>query len=319
MSKSIKLNLIFKYLNIKNNIKKNFIIKKVSDLASAKKNDLVFFSNIKYLEMLKKTKASLCLIKASHIDFLPTNCLPLISKNPELDFIKITNYIYKNINLDFTTNNILKSKDIKKKFKNIKYGQNFICGKNVNIGKNCVFGHNVIIDRSFIGNNTTVGNNVVIMNSDIGNNVNICDSSIIGKKGFGFKTIEKKIVKIPHIGKVIIKDNCDIGSNCNIDRGSIRDTIIGNSTFIDNQVQIAHNVNIGDYCIIASQSGIAGSTTVGNYTTIGGQAGISGHLRIGNNVKIGGKSGVIRNIGDGKVVMGYPAIEFREFIKKNQK
>ena len=125
------------------------------------------------------------------------------------------------------------------------------------------------------------------------------------------------MIRIPHIGKVIINEGAEIGANCNIDRGSVSDTVIGKYTFLDNQIQIAHNVKIGNFCMLASQVGISGSTKIGNNVSIGGQSGISGHLKIGNNVKIGGKSGVIKNIDDNKTVMGYPAIEFRDFIKKN--
>lgn len=159
---------------------------------------------------------------------------------------------------------------------------------------------------------------MVIENSIIGNNVHICDGSIIGKKGFGFKFINNKCLRIPHLGKVIIENGCEIGSNCVIDRGSIIDTIIKRDTFIDNLVHIAHNVQIGRKCIIAAQVGIAGSTKIGNNVTIGGQAGISGHLKIGNNVGIGGKSGVIKNIDDNAKIMGYPSKPIKEFLKMNR-
>jgi UDP-3-O-[3-hydroxymyristoyl] glucosamine N-acyltransferase len=147
--------------------------------------------------------------------------------------------------------------------------------------------------------------------------VNICDGTVIGKKGFGFKFFNNELLRIPHIGKVIIYEGAEIGSNCNIDRGSVSDTTIGKYTFLDNQIQIAHNVKIGDYCMLASQVGISGSTIIGNHVSIGGQSGIAGHLKIGNNVKIGGKSGIVKNIDDNKTVMGYPAIEFRDFVRKN--
>jgi len=156
---------------------------------------------------------------------------------------------------------------------------------------------------------------VVIESATIGDNTYICDGCIIGKKGFGFKFINEKCLRIPHIGKVLIGNNCEVGANSVIDRGSIKNTTIGDDTFVDNLVHIAHNVKIGKRCIIAGQVGIAGSTTIGNNVTIGGQAGISGHLTIGNNVKVGGKSGVVRNIKDNQVVMGYPAKPIRDFLR----
>ena len=125
---------------------------------------------------------------------------------------------------------------------------------------------------------------------------------------------KKKRIKFPHIGRVIIENDVQIGSFCTIDRGSLTDTVIGEFTSIDNQVQIAHNVKIGNFCVIAAQSGIAGSTVIGNNVKIGGQTGISGHLSIGNNVKIGGKSGVIADIKDNNIVMGYPAKSIRDFL-----
>ena len=142
--------------------------------------------------------------------------------------------------------------------------------------------------------------------------------SLLGKKGFGFFPNKEKNMRYPHIGIVIIKENCEIGCGSTIDRGSLSNTIIGKNTYLDNQVHIAHNNKIGDNCIIAGQVGFAGSTTLGNNVMIGGQAGVSGHLKVGNNVQIGGGSGVINDIPDNSKVMGYPAKSLREFIKENR-
>ena len=144
----------------------------------------------------------------------------------------------------------------------------------------------------------------------------IQDSCKIGQKGFGFIPLKKQNLKFPHIGKVIIKDNVEIASGCTIDRGSVDDTVIGENTYLDNQVHIGHNVKIGSNCMIAGQVGFAGSSNIGDNVSIGGQAGISGHLNIGNNVKIGGGSGVVKDIQDNQVVMGYPAMPLKEFLKK---
>ena len=146
----------------------------------------------------------------------------------------------------------------------------------------------------------------------------IQDGSKIGVKGFGFIPLKGKNFRFPHIGRVIIKDNVEIGANCTIDRGSIGDTVIGTNTFLDNQVHMAHNVRIGQNCMIAGQVGFAGSSTIGNQVMIGGQAGISGHLKIGDNVQIAGGSGVIKDIPDNSKVMGYPAKDLKSFIRENK-
>ena len=212
----------------------------------------------------------------------------------------------------------LTEKQIIKKYPCLKFGKNFYIENNVKIGKNVFIGNNVTIKNNCkIGSDVVIGSNVVIEHAEISNNVHICDGAIIGKKGFGFKFINDKCLRIPHIGKVIVGKDCEIGANSIIDRGSVKNTIIGEKTFLDNFVHIAHNVTIGKKCIFAAQTGVAGSTSIGDNVIIGGQAGISGHLKIGNNVKIGGKSGVVKDIKDNEIVMGYPAKSLRQFMKEN--
>ena len=170
-----------------------------------------------------------------------------------------------------------------------------------------------------MGKNCIIGSNVIIKNSIIGDNVVIQDNCKIGQKGFGFIPYNNKNIKFPHIGKVLIDDNVELASGCTIDRGSVDDTSIGRNSYLDNQVHVAHNVKIGSNCMIAGQVGIAGSSIIGDNVSIGGQAGISGHLIVGNNVKIGGGSGVVKNIKDNEIVMGYPALPLREFLKNSKK
>ena len=141
---------------------------------------------------------------------------------------------------------------------------------------------------------------------------------LLEKKVLVFSQTKNKNIRYPHIGMVMIGDNVEIGCNNTIDRGSLSNTVIGDNTFLDNQVHIAHNVKIGKNCIITAQVGFAGSAKLGNQVSIGGQAGISGHISIGNNVQIGGGSGVIKNIPDNTKVMGYPAKDIRSFLKQNK-
>ena len=207
----------------------------------------------------------------------------------------------------------------KKKYPGIKFGKNVLLGKNVRIGKKCSIGHNTIIEKNVkIGKNCNIGSNVIIKNTIIGNNTNILDGAILGKKGFGFFPEKSINTRYPHIGMVIVGNNVEIGCNNTIDRGSLTNTIIGDGTFLDNQVHIAHNVKIGKNCIITGQVGFAGSSSIGDRVMIGGQSGISGHITVGDNVQIGGGSGVIKNISSNSKVMGYPARNIRNFLKENK-
>ena len=301
----------------KENFKKDKIFN-VSDLANATNKDLTFFHSKNYSELALKTKASYCITLDSLSHFLPDSCNKIIVKNVLLTMAKITKEFYPNSivdDFDETAKDISKT-PFKKK---IRYGKNVLVGKNVKVGKNCFIGHNTIIEKNVvIGSNCSIGSNVIIRNTIIKDNVNILDGCVIGKKGFGFFPNQDKNIRYPHIGIVIINENCEIGCSSTIDTGSLSNTVIGKNTFLDNQVHIAHNNKIGDNCIIAGQVGFAGSSTLGNNVMIGGQAGVSGHLKVGSNVQIGGGSGVINDIPDNTKVMGYPAKNLREFIKNNR-
>ena len=311
----------FKISEIINLISKNteniesFDINDVKDLNTATKNDLTFFHNKNYAGLASKTNASYCVTLKNLVNFLPSSCKPIIVENVLLSIAEITKKFYPSSITDDFDNEVLEIENTEHKDK-IKFGKNVYVGKNVNIGKNCKIGHNSIIESNvIIGDDCTIGSNVILRNSLIKNNVSILDGAIIGKKGFGFFPNKQNNIRYPHIGIVIIEDNCEIGCGATIDRGSMSNTVIGKNTYIDNQVHIAHNNKIGNNCIIAGQVGFAGSSTLGDNIMIGGQAGISGHLKIGNNVHIGGGSGVINDIPDNSKIMGYPATNLRNFLK----
>jgi len=305
---------LFENLKLKKKVK----IYDIKSLDEATSSDLTFLDKIDYLDIAKNTKASFCLTTEKFKTYLPENCEPIIVKNVLYDLCKITKKFYPDADIDRPDKSLISPN--KKNYAKVKFGNNVLIGKNCKIGKNTIISSNTIIESNVsIGENCLVGSQVVIRNSLIENEVVIQDGCKIGLKGFGFIPINGKNMRFPHIGKVIIKDNAELGSNCTIDRGSIGDTIIGENTFLDNQVHLAHNTKIGNNCMIAGQVGFAGSTVVGNNVSIGGQAGISGHLNIGNNVKIGGGSGVVKNVKDGSVVMGYPAVSLKNFIKNSKK
>ena len=312
--KNIQLNKIFP--NYK--FKKNFLINSVKPIILAKKKDITFFDSLRYKEDIKYTKANICITSPRLEKFLPNSFSKIIVQNVLFELARVTKLIYPFADIDYPDLTLKNPK--KANFTKVRFGNNVLVGKNVQIGRNSFIGSNTIIESNVkIGKNCIVGSGVIIKNSIIGNNVVIQDNCKIGQKGFGFIPVKGKNIKFPHIGKVKISDHVELACGCTIDRGSIDDTTIGKNTYIDNQVHIAHNVQIGSDCMIAGQVGFAGSSKIGNSVSIGGQAGVSGHLKIGNYVKIGGGSGVIKDVKDNETLMGYPALPLKDFLKTNKK
>ncbi len=319
--KKIKNSLLFNYLH-KNNIKFKSDLKldeyvhDIKPILNATKNDLTFFSNIKYLKNLKQTKSKACIINKKFVKYLPNSCKPIIVDDPYYVLAILTGLFgdknKKSSGIISKTANVSKEAKIDSKvqidsFTNIDKNCHIMSG--VIIGPNTTIGPNVIIKK-----NSIVHNNVSISNAIIEENCEIQSGAIIGGSGFGFDPKSKK--KIIHHGNVLIGNHSTIGSNTTIDRAVFETTKIGEYSQIDNLVQIAHNVIIGKHAIIAAQVGIAGSTKIGDNVVIGGQAGISGHLILGKNVTIAAKSGVTKNLKDGMIVAGFPAKDIKLWKKE---
>jgi len=308
------LSEIFKNINLKSKSK----ISDIKSLDEAKNSDITFLDSVTYANVAKSTKAICCITTEKLKFFLPKDCEPIIVKNVLFELCKVTRKFYPNADVDIPDPSL--KKPLKSKYSKVRFGNNVFVGKNCKIGKNTILGSNSVIEHDVeIGENCTIGSQVVLKNSIIGSNVVIQDGCKVCLKGYGFIPLKGNNLRFPHIGKVMLKDNVELGANCTVDRGSIGNTVIGKNTFLDNQVHVAHNVKIGDNCMIAGQVGFAGSSIIGDNVSIGGQAGISGHLKIGNNVKIGGGSGVVKDIPDGIIVMGYPAVELKEFLRNMKK
>jgi UDP-3-O-[3-hydroxymyristoyl] glucosamine N-acyltransferase len=188
-------------------------------------------------------------------------------------------------------------------------GPHCVVGERVKIGARSVLqAGNSVGDDSRLGEDTNLFPNVTVYpRTEIGARVRIHASTVIGSDGFGYVLDEGVHCKVPQIGNVIIGDDVEIGASVTIDRGALGPTVIGKGTKIDNLVQIAHNVEIGEHCIVIAQVGISGSTKLGNYVILAGQVGIAGHLKIGNQVTVAAKSGVMHDIPDGGKWLGIPA------------
>lgn len=293
-------------------------VSKLSKIDEGKKGSLTFLSNPKYNPYLYTTEASITIV----------NKTLKLEKKISTTLIQVED-AYKSFSklLEFY-NQVKNNKEGREQPHFISdtatIGAGEYIGAFAYIGNDVSIGKNVkIYPNSYIGDNVTIGNDCVIFagvkiysETEIGNNCTIHAGAVIGSDGFGFAPDEKGTLnKVPQIGNVVIEDNVDIGAGSTIDRATLGSTIIRKGVKLDNQIQIAHNVEIGKNTVIAAQSGIAGSTKVGENCMIGGQVGLSGHLNLGNNLKIQAQSGISKNLKDGAVVQGSPAFGYGDFNK----
>ena len=281
----------------------------VAPLEQANKDQITVLHNKKYLKDLLISKAGVVILHPSNVSHATQNITILLSESPYRAFALIAAAFYPDA---FSVAMNSYDQPIHPSAKlgaNCQIEPGVVIGANAEIGNNVYIAANSVIGKSVtIGEGTAIGANVTISHSLIGRNVVIYPGAKIGQAGFGFYMDESGHIQVPQLGRVIVEDGVEIGSNTTIDRGSLQDTIIGAGARIDNLVQIAHNVQIGKGCVIVAQVGISGSTKVGDYCAIAGQAGLTGHLNIGARAKIAAQSGVMRDIKDGVVVGGSPAV-----------
>ncbi len=293
-------------------------VSKLAKIEEGTKGSLTFLANPKYTQYIYTTKASITIVNQ---DFNPENKL-------DTTLIKVPD-AYKAFSKLLEYYNQVKMNKVGIEMPNYisdsaKYGENIYLGAFSYIGDNVTIGDNVkIYPGSYVGDNVSVGDNVVLFSGVkiysecvVGNDCFINSGAIIGADGFGFTPNEKgEYNKVPQTGNVILEDNVDIGAATTIDRATLGSTMIRKGVKLDNQIQIAHNVEIGKNTVIAAQTGIAGSTKIGENCQIGGQVGIAGHLTIGNNVKIQAQSGIGRNVKDNEVLQGSPALTYGDYNK----
>jgi UDP-3-O-[3-hydroxymyristoyl] glucosamine N-acyltransferase len=193
-----------------------------------------------------------------------------------------------------------------------------VIGAGVEIGDRCRIGSHAVIGAGVvIGADGTIGANATVQCALIGAKVNIYPGARIGQDGFGFAMGVQGHLKVPQLGRVIIGNNVEIGANTTIDRGAGPDTVIGDGCWIDNLVQIGHNVQLGRGCVVVAQVGISGSTQFGDFVAAGGQSGFAGHLKIGSGAKIAAQAGVIGDVPAGQTYGGYPAVPRLEWLRQS--
>ena len=291
---------------------------KLSKIEEGTEGSLTFLANPKYINYIYSTQASVTIVNNTFEPEQEITTTLIKVEDAYQSFSKLLEY-YNQVKL--MKSGIEQPSVISD---GVTYGSDLYLGSFCYVGKNVTIGNNVkIYPNSFIGDNVTIGDDCVFFagvriysETVIGNRCNIHSGTIIGSDGFGFAPQEDgTYVKVPQIGNVIIEDDVEIGACTTVDRATLGSTIIRKGVKLDNHIQVAHNVEIGENTVIAAQTGIAGTTKIGKNCLIGGQVGFAGHLTIGDGVKIQAQSGIGKNLEAGEVVQGSPAFNYGDFAK----
>lgn len=293
-------------------------VSKLAKIEEGSEGSLTFLANPKYTHFIYSTEASITIVDK---DFVVENAITttlIRVENAYKSFSKLLEY-YNEVKMNKT--GIEQPVFISE---SASYGENIYLGAFSYLGENVKIGNNVkIYPNVYIGDNVVISDNVTVFagakiysETIIGKGSVIHSGVIVGADGFGFSPNEKgEFIKVPQTGNVIIEENVDIGAGTTIDRATLGSTVIRKGVKLDNHIQIAHNVEIGENTVIAAQTGIAGSTKIGKNCMIGGQVGIVGHVIIGNNVKIQAQSGIGRNVKDNETLQGSPALNYGDYNK----
>lgn len=296
----------------------DIIISRVIKIDEDETGGLGFLANPKYESFIYTTGADVVIV---HNDFKPDKAVKPTLIRVEEPYLAVASLLemYNKMKLDKKGISKLAFID-----ESATIGKDVYIGEYAFVGKNVVLGDGVkVYPNTYIGDFSKIGDGCMIFSgvriyhdTVMGRNCTLHSGVIVGGDGFGFAPNEDgEYVKVAQTGNVMIEDDVEIGANTTIDRATLGSTIIRKGVKLDNLIQVAHNVEIGEHTVIAAQTGISGSTKIGKNCMIGGQVGIVGHIRIGDNVKIQAQSGVPSNVKDGEIIMGSPAINLRQFMK----
>ncbi len=294
------------------------LVDDIRPLSDAGSHHLSFFENRKYLSQLDATLAGACLVTPMFEARLPAHTAALVLSKPYHGFAKALALFYPTSRFPLVAGNATVPVDPTAMIEAgaiIEPGA--VVGPGAQIGRGTRITSGAVVGaRVTIGRDCYIGACTSVIHALVGDRVILHSGVRIGTDGFGFAMSRHGHLKVPQIGRVIIQDDVEIGANTTIDRGALKDTIIGEGSKIDNLVQIGHNVIVGRHCIIVSQSGISGSTEIGDFVVIGGQAGLVGHIKVGAGAQIGGASHPTHDVPAGARYFGTPAKPFRESARE---
>lgn len=296
--------------------KSSMQIRDVASLDQAGEGQISFLDNIKYKDQFINTKAAACIVAPDLAALAPEGVTLLVTPTPYKAYALVAQTFYPNVIESRVSDDALIDEGAV-----IGDGSHIAAGAVIKAGAKIGNGSfidsgAVIAENVVVGKNCRINANAVISHCIMGDHVHIYPGACIGQDGFGFAPDPAGFVKVPQLGRVIIGDSVAVGANATIDRGAGPDTVIGSGTWIDNLVQIAHNVTIGNNCIIIAQVGISGSTELGDFVVLAGQTGVAGHLKLGSGVRVGAQSGVMKDIPAGEEYLGSPAVPARQFMRQ---
>jgi UDP-3-O-[3-hydroxymyristoyl] glucosamine N-acyltransferase len=286
----------------------------VRALGEAGPEHLSFLDNKRYLAAFAASRAGACIAEADTAFRAPHGMAVLVAQKPRLAFARACRLFYPEREVKPIRHGSAAVDPSALLGPGVEIEAGAVIGARAEVGARCRISANAVIgDGVVLGEDTVVGAGASISHALVGRRVVIYPGARIGQPGFGFEVTAEGVVKIPHLGRVLIGDDVEIGANTTIDRGSGPDTVIGRGTMIDNLVQIGHNVVVGDGCIMAAQVGISGSTRLGKFVVLAGQVGLAGHLEIGDRAVVGPQSGITKDLPADSRVMGLPAMPMMEY------
>lgn len=289
------------------------VITTVAPLAQAGRAAIAFLGDRRHVEALEATGAGAVFVTAAMAERAPGSAAVLVTPFPQAAWALAAAHLHPSIEADDTPG-VHPDAELET---DVRLGAGVAIGAGARIGRGTVIGANTVIGPGVaIGRDARVGGNVSIAFALIGDRVRIASGAVIGEAGFGAAASARGPVDIPQLGRVILQDDVSIGANSCIDRGAYDDTVIGEGSKIDNLVQIAHNVQIGRFCLIAAHVGISGSVTVGDGVMFGGRAGVGDHQTVGAGARIAAAAAVLSDVPAGETWSGYPAKPLRRFLRE---
>jgi UDP-3-O-[3-hydroxymyristoyl] glucosamine N-acyltransferase len=288
----------------------------VAPLQTAGPDQISFLDNRKYAAVLSQTSAGAVIVHPELVAKVPACAVPIPAPEPYLAWARVAALFHP---LPPAVAGVHPSAVIAADAKidpNAEVGPLAVIGSRAELGPRCRIGPGAVIGEGVVlGADCRIGAHVSLSHALLGDRVVVYPGARIGQDGFGLASHNGAFLSVPQLGRVILEDDVEVGANTTIDRGSLRDTLIGAGSRLDNLVQIGHNVRLGRSCVIVALAGISGSTTLEDHVMVAGQAGFAGHLRIGRRARIGAQAGVISDVPEGADVVGSPAQPAREFFR----